>query len=409
MTGIAGQCGSCARWLGMLKFREIAASRITMKKILLITTAVAALALTARAEFRGAWVSSVYNINFPSDSGLSAETQKAQAIRILDAAKAAGLNAVLLQVRPESDALYESRIEPWSRYLTGTQGRSPGYDPLAFFIAEAKKRGIAVHAWLNPYRAAANAGQQRTANHISKKFPQFAYKVGSVLWMDPGAPEVQKHIVSVVRDLLSRYDLAGIHLDDYFYPYPTDSGAVYPFPDEKTYAAYRAAGGKLEKADWRRNNVHSLIHAISGAVHSTKPGALFGVSPFGIYTKGAPPDVKAGVDQYHQLYSDPLKWMREGWVDYLAPQLYWAEGGPQSFSSLLRWWRSPQVNTRGVPIWPGIAVDRMSSHGWPASEIATQLALEKSIAPRGRGGFLLWNIGPLTKNSKDILSVVRSH
>jgi len=203
-------------------------------------------------------------------------------------------------------------------------------------------------------------------------------------------------------------DLAGIHLDDYFYPYPTNSGDVYPFPDQKTYAAYRASGGKLEKADWRRNNAHQLIEAISRTVRTTEPGAVFGVSPFGIYTKGSPPDVKAGVDQYHQLYSDPLKWMREGWVDYLAPQLYWADGGPQSFSSLLRWWRSPQVNPRGIPIWPGLAADRLSSHGWPASEIAKQLQLEKSIAPRGRGGFLLWNIGPVKDNTKGLVPVVKS-
>ncbi len=378
-------------------------------KHLIFAILAAFLVLPVQAEFRGAWVSSVYNINFPSKTGLPAEVQKGQAIRILDAAKAAGLNAVLLQVRPESDALYASRVEPWSRYLTGSQGQSPGYDPLAFFIAEGKKRGIEVHAWLNPYRAAANAGQARTADHISKKFPQFAYKIGNVLWMDPGAPQVQRHVVAVVRDLLSRYDLAGIHLDDYFYPYPTNSGDVYPFPDQKTYAAYQASGGTLDKADWRRNNVHQLIQGISEAVRSTKPGALFGVSPFGIYTKGSPPDVKAGVDQFHQLYSDPLKWMKEGWIDYLAPQLYWAEGGPQSFSSLLRWWRSPQVNPRGVPIWPGIAVDRMTSHGWPASQIATQLALEKSIGPRSRGGFLLWNIGPIKDNTKGVVPVVRSH
>lgn len=379
-----------------------------MKKLFAPLVALA-LTMNVQAEFRGAWISSVYNINFPSAPGLPAEVQRAQAVRLLDAAKAAGLNAVLLQVRPESDALYSSQIEPWSRYLTGSQGRSPGYDPLAFFIAEAKKRGIAVHAWMNPYRAAANAGQPRSENHISKKYPQFAYKIGNVLWMDPGAPQVQKHIVNVARDLVKRYDIAGVHLDDYFYPYPTNSGAVYPFPDDRTYAAYRAAGGALDKPDWRRNNVNTLVREIGEAVHSAKPGTIFGVSPFGIYTKGSPPDVKAGVDQYHGLFSDPVKWMREGWVDYLAPQLYWAEGGPQSFSSLLRWWRSPQVNPRGVPVWPGIAADRMSSHGWPASEIATQLALEKSIAPRGRGGFLLWNIGAVQKNTKGVVPVIRSH
>ncbi|MBE2204143.1 MAG: family 10 glycosylhydrolase [Chthoniobacterales bacterium] len=376
-------------------------------KILLALFAFLSLMTTVHAEFRGAWIASVYNINFPSAPGLSPETQRAQAIRLLDAAKSAGLNAVLLQVRPESDALYASSLEPWSRYLTGTQGRSPGYDPLAFFVAEARKRGLAVHAWLNPYRAAANAGESRAANHISKQFPQYAYKIGSVLWMDPGAPQVRKHIVNVARDLAKRYDLAGVHLDDYFYPYPTNSGAVYPFPDDRTYAAYREAGGTLARADWRRDNVNTLVREIGAAVRSAKPGIVFGVSPFGIYTKGSPPDVKAGVDQYHDLFSDPVKWMREGWVDYLAPQLYWAEGGPQSFSSLLRWWRSQPVNPRGVPVWPGIAVDRMSSHGWPASEIAKQLALEQSVTPRGRGGFLLWNIGAIQKNTKGVVSVIR--
>ncbi|MFA7344443.1 MAG: family 10 glycosylhydrolase [Terrimicrobiaceae bacterium] len=378
-----------------------------MKHFLSILTALALLS-PARAEFRGAWISSVYNINFPSGSGLSAETQKAQAARLLDAARAAGINAVMLQVRPESDALYESQIEPWSRYLTGTQGRSPGYDPLAFFIAEAKKRGIAVHAWMNPYRAAANSSQPRAENHISRKFPQFAYKVGGVLWMDPGSPQVRHQIVNVARDLAKRYDIAGIHIDDYFYPYPKDGGGVYPFPDDGTYAGYRAAGGHLDKGDWRRDNVNTLVRELGEAVHSARPGVMFGASPFGIYTKGSPPDVKAGVDQYHELYSDPVKWMREGWVDYLAPQLYWAEGGPQSFSSLLRWWRSSRINPRGVPVWPGIAVDRLSSHGWSASEISTQLGLEKAIAPRGRGGFLLWNIGPVARNTKGIVAVIHA-
>ncbi len=379
-----------------------------MKKILTIAILFSVCAL-ARAEFRAAWIPSVFNLSFPSGQGLSADAQKAQAIRLLDAAKAAGLNAVLLQVRPEGDALYASPLEPWSRYLTGTQGASPGYDPLAFFIAEGRKRGIEVHAWINPYRAGASAGQARSANHMSKRFPQFAYKIGSTLWMDPGSPAVRKHIVSVARDIVKRYDVAGLHMDDYFYPYPTDSGAVYPFPDDATYAAYRAGGGQLDRADWRRNNASTLVREVGEAVHSARPGAKFGVSPFGIYTKGQPADVKAGVDQYHQLYSDPVKWMREGWVDYLAPQLYWADGGPQSFSSLLRWWRGPQANPRGVPVWPGIAIERISTHGWPASEIARQLTLEKSIAPRGRGGFLLWDIGPLVRNTKGIVSVVRSN
>ncbi len=376
-----------------------------IRRLLAATAALLCLVLPAQAEFRGAWIASVHNINFPSKSGLSVSEQQAQAARFLDAARAAGLNAILLQVRPESDALYESKLEPASRYLTGTQGRDPGYDPLAFFIAEGRKRGIAVHAWLNPYRAAANVSMPRAANHISCRLPQFAYKIGSVLWMDPGAPEVQRHIVAVVRDIVRRYDVAGIHLDDYFYPYPKNDGSITPFPDNATYAAYRARGGTLDKADWRRDNVNTLIRAIGAAVRAEKPGVEFGVSPFGIYTRGAPADVKAGVDQFHQLYADPLKWMREGWIDYLAPQLYWVENGPQRFSSLLRWWRSSEQNPRRVPIYPGIAVDRMTSHGWDSSEIGRQLALERSIPPAS--GFILWNIAAVSKNTKGVVPIVR--
>lgn len=378
-----------------------------IRRIVFLFFAVQLFQVAALAEFRGTWIASVHNINWPPKAGMSAADQQAAAIRLLDAARAAGLNAVLLQVRPESDALYESRIEPWSRYLTGTQGRSPGYDPLEFFIAEARKRGIGVHAWLNPYRAAANASTPRAANHISRRYPQYAYRIGNLLWMDPGAPEVQRHIVSVVRDLLRRYDLAGVHLDDYFYPYPGNDGSLVRFPDDATYNAYRSRGGNLSKADWRRQNVNTLIRDIGQAVRAEKPRARFGVSPFGIYTKGTPPDVRAGVDQLNQLFADPVTWMRNGWIDYLAPQLYWAENGPQRFSSLLRWWRSSEANPRGVPIYPGIAIDRMTSHGWPSSEIAGMLRTEKQLRPAG--GFVLWSIGPLLKNTKGIVPVVRNN
>jgi len=375
-----------------------------MKKLVLLCLL---LPLFAFAEdFRGAWVASVFNINMPSKPGLAPEAQREQIIRILDAAKRCNLNALMVQMRPESDALYQSNIEPWSRYLTGTQGQSPGYDPLSFLISEGRKRGIEIHAWLNPYRGAANISQARTANHISRRFPQYAYRVGNVLWMDPGAPQVQDHILNVVKDLLQRYPLAGIHYDDYFYPYPTDSGAVYPFPDDATYAAYRARGGNLSKADWRRDNVNTLIRRTGQLVHSIKPGAKFGVSPFGIYTPGVPAGTKAGVDQYGQLYGDPLKWMREGWIDYLSPQLYWKNDGPQSFSALLRWWRSPEANPRGVPIWPGVAVDRLTSHSWPASEIATQLKIERATNPRGRGGVIFWNIKSLQQNTKGVAGII---
>lgn len=374
----------------------------------LVIFLLAATSAESHAEMRGAWVASVHNINFPSKQGLSESAQKAEAIQLLDTAKAAGLDSILLQVRPEGDALYESRLEPWSRYLTGVQGRSPGYDPLDFFVSQAKARGLTVHAWINPYRAAANASHSRASNHISRRLPQYTYKIGNVLWLDPGAPEVRRHINDVVRDLVTRYDIAGIHLDDYFYPYPSPKTGLPKFPDDKTHAAYKKAGGPLSKADWRRHNVNTLIRELDRTIHSVRPNVKFGISPFGIYTKGAPPDVKAGVDQYNELFSDPLAWMNEGWIDYLAPQLYWPDAGPQSFSSLLRWWRHPKVNPRGVPILPGIALDRLTSHGWERREIERQLKIEQATSPRKSGGFLLWNIGPLVQNTKGVLKSIRS-
>lgn len=358
-------------------------------------------------EFRGAWIASVWNLNFPSKQGLSAAAQQREIISLLDHARSAGLNHVFVQVRPESCALYPSKIEPWSRFLTGRQGASPGFDPLQTFIEEGRRRGIGIHAWFNPYRASINAGNSRHQAHVSNRFPQHTKRIGNLLWMDPGAPAVQNHFIEVVRDVIRRYDLAGVHLDDYFYPYPPP-GKTIDFPDADTYAAYQKAGGRLSRNDWRRENVNSLVQRLHQTVKKEKPRALFGISPFGIYTPGQPPEVKAGLDQLNQLYADPVHWMRQGWVDYLVPQLYWRDGGPQSFSTLLRWWRSPGVNPRGVPIYPGIALDRLGgSHNWPVSEIATQLQLEQKIGPRRAGGFVLYNIGPVAANTKGVRSILR--
>jgi Uncharacterized protein conserved in bacteria len=372
-----------------------------------LLAALAVLASPAlRAEMRAAWVASVHNINFPSKYGLSAEAQKREIIRILDTAKRANLNALMVQVRPECDALYESRLEPWSKFLTGTQGRSPGYDPLEFFITEGRKRGIAIHAWLNPYRAATSVKSTRASNHASNRLGKFTRNLGKQLWLDPGAPEVQDHVVNVVADIVRRYAVAGVHLDDYFYPYPENYKGE--FPDAESYARYQRGGGKLSRADWRRHSVNRLVQRLGETVRAGRPGAVFGISPFGIYTKGQPADVKAGLDQLNQLYADPVMWMRQGWVDYLAPQLYWKDDSPQSFTKLLRWWRSPQVNPRQIPIYPGIAIERIGgSHNWPATEIARQLQLEETIGPRRQGGFILWDFKPLLNNQKGILDVVR--
>jgi uncharacterized lipoprotein YddW (UPF0748 family) len=353
---------------------------------------------------KGAWVASVYNLNFPSRVGLSPEIQKAQIRRIIEAAARSGLNALMVQVRAESDALYYSRIEPWSRYLTGMQGAAPGYDPLDYFIKVGREHGIAIHAWINPYRAAANATEARASNHVSRQLAGAVHRIGSALWLDPGDPAVREHVVNVVRDIVERYPVAGVILDDYFYPYPSHSYPKGSFPDHTFYAKY---GSNFEIGDWRRQNINSLIRQLHDAVKAARPGAEFGVSPFGIYSKGFPSNVTVELDQYRDLYADPVAWLKNGWVDYLSPQLYWRDKSAQSFSALLEWWRSPQANPRGIPIYPSIAIDRLGgSYGWPSSEIASQLALETSIKPRSSGGFILWSVGPLLENKKGIALVV---
>ncbi len=343
-------------------------------------------------ELRAAWVASVFNLNFPSRPGLSAAAQRGEIARLVNGAADAGLNALFVQVRPEGDALYPSSLEPWSRFLTGRPGGDPGFDPLATFIAEGKRRGIAIHAWLNPYRASTNAASL-APGHFASKQPGLARRVGRQLWFDPGELAVRAQVVRVAEDLCRRYPLAGIVLDDYFYPYPNTGLPRGTFPDDATYARYQAGGGTLARADWRRENVHLLLRDLQRVVHAARPGATFGVSPFGIYRPRVPATVEAQLDQFAELYADPVRWMREGVVDWLSPQLYWPDAGPQSFSALLRWWRSPEANPRGVPIYPSLALK------YSPAEIERQLALEQSIGPRPAGGWAAWSVGPLLKGA----------
>ena len=355
---------------------------------------------------RAAWVASVVNLNFPSRPGLGRAEATAQIRRLVDAAADRGLNALMVQVRPEADALYRSDREPWSRFLTGQQGGDPGYDPLGVFIEEGRRRGVAIHAWINPYRAATSAAAGQAANHVSRQLPGATRRVGKMLWLDPGDPAVRAHVVAVVGDLARRYAVAGVVLDDYFYPYPDSGLPRGTFPDAATYARY---GNGLPLTDWRRDNVNRLVRELQRTVHGTRGGLLFGVSPFGIYRPNVPAGVDAGLDQYAHVYSDPVAWLREGSVDYLSPQLYWPDGGAQSYSSLLRYWRGSEANPRNVPVFPSIAVDRLNGEGhhWPVSEIARQLALERSVGPRpGGGGFILWSIGPLASDLKGVGGVV---
>jgi len=324
-------------------------------------------------EFRGAWVASVSNIDWPSRPGLPTERAQQELLAILDRAQTSGLNAVILQVRPSGDALYESTLEPWSEYLTGRQGVAPRprWDPLAFAVTEAHRRGLELHAWFNPYRAKhGSAKTPLAASHLATRRGRLVHRYGKQLWMDPGEPEVLAHTVRVVLDVVRRYDIDGVHLDDYFYPYPekTRRGRPILFPDAGAYTRYR-----------RRSNVDSLVRALHDGIHRVKPWVKFGVSPFGIWRPGYPAGIR-GFDAYAELYADARTWAREGWVDYLSPQLYWPSGRPeQSYPDLLRWWG--EQNTLGRHLWPGNFTSRVGDGtrtAWSVTEILSQVTMTRA-------------------------------
>ena len=330
-------------------------------------------------EFRGAWVATVANIDWPSTPGLTTDQQQAELVAILDRAVDLGLNAVVFQVRPMADALYNSPIEPWSGYLTGREGERPEpfYDPLAFAVAEAHARGIELHAWFNPYRAGhpASVGR-RAASHISRLRPDLVRTYGDYLWLDPGEPEAVDHSMSVILDVVRRYDVDGVHLDDYFYPYPVERrGRRVQFPDDDSYARARREGETLGRDDWRRQNVDRFIERLYDEVKAEKPHVKVGISPFGIWRPGNPAGV-TGFDQYAESYADARKWLDEGWLDYLAPQLYWSIASRgQSFPALLGWWG--EQNDEGRHLWPGLYDSRVLPDvgGYTPEEILDQVLL----------------------------------
>jgi len=332
-------------------------------------------------EFRGAWVACIYNIDWPSARGLPAARQQAEARAILDKLVSLKMNAVILQVRPHGDALYSSNLEPWSPWLTGTMGRSPGYDPLAYWIQQAHARGIEVHAWFNPFRALSNASHATSPNHVTRAAPHITKPFGSMVWCDPAHPETRRRALDAILDVVRRYDIDGVHLDDYFYPYP--SGKL-TFRDGKTPAQ-------------RRAYVDQFVSNLYSSVKRQKPWVRVGISPFGIWRPGVPAGIEAGIDSYEQLAGDARKWLKQGWVDYLAPQLYWRiSPAKQSFPVLLEWWR--QQGSR--PVWPGIASSRVNSSedpGRPASEIINQIDLSRKIGSNWNG-HLHWSVKALMNN-----------
>ncbi len=291
-------------------------------------------------EFRGVWVASVENIDWPSKKGLSIEEQKAEFIRLADFQQHNGMNALVVQIRPAADAFYPSSLEPWSEYLMGKQGTppTPYYDPLQFMIEETHKRGMEFHAWLNPYRATFRIGKSSIApTHITKIHPDWFLDYGTTRYFNPGLPEVRKFVNEVVRDIVNKYEVDAIHMDDYFYPYRI---AGKEFPDQKTFVQY---GNGLKKDDWRRSNCDSIIKELYATIRNANPRVKFGISPFGVWrNKKDDPmgsETKAGQTNYDDLYADILLWLQKGWIDYVTPQLYWERGHKLcDYDVLLKWW-----------------------------------------------------------------------
>jgi len=346
---------------------------------------------TVPREFRAAWIATVANIDWPSRPGLPASLQREELRGILDRCADANLNAVVLQVRPHGDALYASPLEPWSAYLSGTQGAPPRpeYDPLEFAVEEAHLRGIELHAWFNPYRAGHPSDKSpRAANHFQTRHPQLVHRYGTYDWMDPASPEVQEHALRVMLDVVRRYDIDGVHMDDYFYPYPIQDreGRSVPFPDDALWDAYRAGGGPLERADWRRAAVDGFVERLYTRIKAIKPHVRVGISPFGIWRPGHPGSVR-GLDAYEALYADARKWLQRGWVDYLAPQLYWPMRAPQQgFAALLQWWQDQNVAQRSL--WPGLAahrVDPSRENAFDREELSRQIETMRLICRKDPG------------------------
>ncbi len=338
-------------------------------------------------EFRGAWVATVANIDWPSSSHLSTDEQKRELTGIIDSAYRLRLNALIFQVRPACDALYDSPFEPWSEWLTGKQGKTPGYDPLAFAVEQAHKRGLELHAWFNPFRAShPKSTSSVAANHVTKQHPEWTRRYGKYLWLDPGVPAVRDYTLRVILDVVRRYDVDGVHLDDYFYPYPEAEGE---FPDRSD-------------PERRRENINTFVRELYRQVKAAKPWVKVGISPSGIWRSGMPRGV-SGTGSYDALFADSRKWLASGWLDYFAPQLYWRiRDEDHSYAVLLNWWAGQ--NRLHRHLWPGVFTSKVDE-GWPAKEILDQLNLTHEVP--GVQGNIHFSMKPLLENRDGIADKLR--
>ena len=357
---------------------------------------------------KGAWISTVFNLDWPSSGSYgNTERQKAEFAALLDELQEMGLNAVFVQVRPAGDALYPSALVPWSKFLTGTQGKAPDYDPLAFMIGEAHKRGMEFHAWFNPFRASTDANIGALApNHAARLHPDWIVESGGKLYLNPGIPEVRQHIVDAIMEVVNGYEIDGVHLDDYFYPSSGD------FPDEAAFKAYNPEG--LELGDWRRSNINAFVKQLGESIHAAKPDVEFGISPFGVWrNRSVDPtgsDTKASVTAYDNMYADVRTWIRNEWIDYVAPQIYWSLSFANArYDKLVDWW-AQEVRGTDVKLYIGHSPYKLGTNeaGWQsAQEIVRQLEYNKRYSEVK--GDLFFSAKDLRSNPLGVADALREY
>lgn len=363
-------------------------------------------------ELRGAWVSTVYNLDWPSSTSAGkAESQKQEYVKLLDDLQGMGINTVFVQVRPSGDAFYSSDLVPWSTYLTGVSGKDPGYDPLQFMIDETHRRGMEFHAWFNPFRASTDTNTAKLANnHVANSHPEWIVNFANKLYINPGIPDAREHVIDTIMEVVNRYDIDGVHLDDYFYP--TGETKTSYFNDDSTYKQYNSKQLN-NKGDWRRDNINEFVKDLGRSIHQVKPNVSFGISPFGVWrNKSTDPtgsDTKAGITAYDSTYADVRAWIQNGWVDYVAPQIYWSMSfNVAKYDTLVDWWAKEVAGSR-VKLYIGHAPYKLGSSeaGWnSAQEIINQLTYNRSVPEVS--GSIFFSAKELRKNPLGLIPLLQS-
>ncbi len=363
----------------------------------------------AKRELRAVWTASVFNIDWPSASGLTAEQQKEEMITLLDTAQDLRFNAVILQIKPTSDAFYKSKLSPWSRYLTGTQGQNPGYDPLEFFIEESQKRNLETHVWVNPFRIL-NGGSWDgvVSNHIARKNPDWVIEYNGRYYFDPGNPKAQSYIIKEIMEIVKNYDIDVLHMDDYFYPYKAYGAdkKILHFNDDDSFKKH--GRGFSDRDDWRRHNVNIFVKTLGEAIKKEKKHVAFGISPFGVWrNKSADPkgsDTLAGQTNYDDLYADVLAWINKDWIDYIMPQVYWHfDNKSAPYGVLAKWWNDNTKNN--VKLYMGLGVYKLSENNWPVTYIKEQVDFARK-QPRV-SGFAHYSAKWIVNDTKNIQSYIK--